>query len=210
MEKYFGKYRGQVTDTKDPEARGRLQVVCPAVLGSQPAWALPSLPFAGKDVGLSFTPPVSTLAWVEFEGGDPAKPIVSGFFWAKGERPSAELEEGDCFIQTKDAGLRFQATGVTLTMGGAKLELAQDKATLALDDQGLAVDRDGARLTHSRSDVTVGAGGVVVSAGSQVVGNFGVANVELSAPATLTLKAAAVVDLRGSMVKVNDDGLVVT
>jgi hypothetical protein len=35
--RYFGKYRGVVTDTMDPTNRGRLKVLVPAVLGERDA-----------------------------------------------------------------------------------------------------------------------------------------------------------------------------
>jgi len=33
---YFGKYRGTVVNTTDPEQRARLQALVPDVLGTQP------------------------------------------------------------------------------------------------------------------------------------------------------------------------------
>lgn len=74
---YFGKYRGIVKDTQDPEKRGRVKVSCPEVLGGQTSkWALPCLPpnyFA--------VPPVGSWVWVEFEGGRKDSPIWTGCWY---------------------------------------------------------------------------------------------------------------------------------
>jgi len=82
--RYFGKYRGSVVDNVDPLAQGRLMVLVPDVSGTLPSsWALPCVPMAGPLMGTSFVPPpVGTSVWVEFEQGDPQKPIWVGCFWA--------------------------------------------------------------------------------------------------------------------------------
>jgi hypothetical protein len=46
--RYFGKYRGTVVNTLDPERLARLQAVVPDALGTAPGtWAMPSVPYAG-------------------------------------------------------------------------------------------------------------------------------------------------------------------
>ncbi len=88
--RFFGKYRGTVASNVDPLLLGRVQVSCPAVLGSgQLSWALPCTPYAGNDVGLFLVPPVGANVWVEFEAGDPDVPILGGCFWGTGEVPAA-------------------------------------------------------------------------------------------------------------------------
>jgi uncharacterized protein involved in type VI secretion and phage assembly len=86
QERYYGKYRGTVVNNIDPLQRGRLQVEVPAVLGdSSLNWALPSVPYAGNQVGMFFIPPVGANIWVEFEAGDVNSPIWAGCFWGTGE-----------------------------------------------------------------------------------------------------------------------------
>ncbi|HRI60014.1 MAG TPA: phage baseplate assembly protein V [Saprospiraceae bacterium] len=88
--RYFGKYRGTVTDNKDSTNRGRIKVSVPAVLGDLEVWALPCLPFAGKNMGAYMIPEPDAGVWVGFEGGDPSFPIWSGGFWANNELPKNE------------------------------------------------------------------------------------------------------------------------
>ena len=65
----FGKYRGKVVDNNDPDKRGSVRVVVPAVMGEKELWALPCVPYAGPDVGFFAIPPVDASVWVEFENG---------------------------------------------------------------------------------------------------------------------------------------------
>jgi uncharacterized protein involved in type VI secretion and phage assembly len=86
----FGKYRGKVEDNNDRTGRGRLKVTVPAVMGKEPVWALPCVPYAGDNMGLYTIPEKGTGVWVEFEAGNPSSPIWVGCFWADGQAPKNE------------------------------------------------------------------------------------------------------------------------
>jgi hypothetical protein len=80
--KYYGKYRGMVVTNVDPLQIGRLLVQVPDVFGPIPSsWAMPCLPFTGKQMGMWCLPQVGTGVWVEFEQGDPDYPIWSGCWY---------------------------------------------------------------------------------------------------------------------------------
>ena len=129
--RHYGKYRGRVVDNADPTSRGRLQVVVPALLDTQPVWALPCAPYAGANVGFFAMPPVDAGVWVEFEGGDLDLPIWSGCFWADGEIAAADAapafklwitdavsiriddDAGEIVIKTRGATLTLAATEIT-------------------------------------------------------------------------------------------------
>ena len=65
--RFFGKYRGVVTDVDASTMRVKASV--PAVLGQQPSgWARPCVPFAGPSMGFAFLP----------EGQDPDDLARSG------------------------------------------------------------------------------------------------------------------------------------
>ena len=85
--RYFGKYRGRVTDNNDPTGRGRLQVLVPAVMGEEAVWSLPCMPYAGNNMGTYLMPEIDTGVWVEFEAGNPSYPIWVGCFWGDGQAP---------------------------------------------------------------------------------------------------------------------------
>ncbi len=147
MRQFFGKYRGQVTSSKDPNFLGRIQVSVPAVLGeTEQSWAMPCVPYAGKDIGLLMVPPVGANIWVEFEGGDPDYPIWSGCFWGKGELPKNAQVEDAAEVQV------FRTEGVTLTVSrfkqskGVSLEINQPVVEkpmkLVFDANGIEINHD--------------------------------------------------------------------
>jgi len=83
--KYWGKYRGTVVNNIDPEQRGRLQLLVPDVNSVIPTtFAEPCVPLAGPTgppMGVYMVPPIGAGVWVEFEHGDPDKPIWVGCRW---------------------------------------------------------------------------------------------------------------------------------
>ena len=82
---FVGKYRATVIQNIDPEQRGRLQLMIPAVLGAIPStWAEPCVPLAGPTgppMGVYMVPPIGAGVWVEFERGDPDYPVWVGCRW---------------------------------------------------------------------------------------------------------------------------------
>jgi hypothetical protein len=86
---FIGKFRGSVVNNTDPLQQGRLQVLVPDVLGTKVSgWALPCAPYVGAQAGLYAIPPVGANVWVEFEAGDPSRPIWVGGWWGAGELPA--------------------------------------------------------------------------------------------------------------------------
>jgi hypothetical protein len=83
--RYFGKYRALVTNTDDPRQLLRIMVKVPAVFGvdEELGWAWPS-PAAGGSENNGEVIPVARddLVWVEFEEGDPERPV-----WCPGPWP---------------------------------------------------------------------------------------------------------------------------
>ena len=89
--RFYGKYRGIVQDVDDPVGMGRLRALVPEVLDTETSpWALPCTPYAGPDQGWHAVPPVGAGVWIEFEAGDPARPIWVGGWWGSDEPPTDE------------------------------------------------------------------------------------------------------------------------
>lgn len=108
--KYYGKYRAIVKDINDPERRGRIRVECPSVLGTYlSAWCEPCIPYATDFAGDFYVPPVNEAIWVEFEEGDPNKPIWNGGWYRPNSSPLPMHESADKyrFIVFKDTVMRF-------------------------------------------------------------------------------------------------------
>jgi Type VI secretion system/phage-baseplate injector OB domain len=125
--RFFGKYRGKVSDNKDPLMQGRIRAKVPAVFGdNETGWALPSAPYGGSGVGIFFIPPVDANVWIEFEEGNSEVPIWSGCFWGIGEAPKIPAIPDIKVIKTDFATITLNdlpgAGGVTIeTTNGLKI-----------------------------------------------------------------------------------------
>jgi hypothetical protein len=78
---YYGKYAGTVVGI-NPETPWLLKLTVPDVLAYvESAWAEPCLPLSagiGLESAFYFVPPLGAGVWVEFEYGDPNRPIWVG------------------------------------------------------------------------------------------------------------------------------------
>lgn len=82
---HYGKYRGEVVSTFDPDQIGQIRVRFTVGGNAIENWALPCVPYAGGRNGFLAIPPVGAGVWVEFEEGNLDHPIWSGCWWKKGE-----------------------------------------------------------------------------------------------------------------------------
>jgi uncharacterized protein involved in type VI secretion and phage assembly len=159
MTRFYGKYRGKVTNNIDPEQSGRMQVSVPAVFGDFALnWAMPSVPYAGLQNGFYAIPPLQANVWVEFEGGDPDKPIWSGCFWGTGEVPALALASPATIPH-----LLFQTTGQTTLLvsdapgptGGIMLKTTTG-ALITINDTGITISNGkGAIIQLTGTSVTI-------------------------------------------------------
>lgn len=148
--RFFGKYRGTVTDVDAATMRVKAKV--PAVLGGQESgWCMPCVPYAGKGVGFAFLPEVGSGVWIEFEGGDVSYPIWVGGYWRNGEEP------GDA-------------------AAGVKVIVTKSKNKIVLDDDAKSItigDDNGNTVTLDSNGITLDAGSKVVVSSAKVDVNNG-------------------------------------
>jgi hypothetical protein len=147
--RFYGKYRGVIVDNHDVlKNKGRLKVKVPAVLGEEEVWAMPCVPYAGKDVGLFLTPEKDTGVWVEFEAGDVSHPIWTGCFWADGDLDPVKNQPDKKSLVTKKVEIRIDdALGEVeiKTQGGSTILL---KALEITFDAPTVTAKAGSRKTE--------------------------------------------------------------
>jgi uncharacterized protein involved in type VI secretion and phage assembly len=154
---FYGKYRGVVTDNKDPLMTGRVKARVPDVMGEkETGWAMPCAPFGGSGVGFFALPTVGAGVWIEFEHGDPDYPVWSGcWFGSAADMPPILLvppykktliktEGGNSVLLDDTPGtggitletssgqkVVMNATGVEITNGqGASIKLAGPQVSI--------------------------------------------------------------------------------
>lgn len=149
--RFYGKFRGVVTQVDGATMRVKAKV--PAVLGEQESgWAMPCVPYAGKDVGMAFLPEAGAGVWIEFEGGDVSFPIWVGCFWHTGEVPKVANETVKAIV-TKSATLVFDDDN------GKSSWTDPNKNSIALESSGMA-------LASGSSNVKLGSSGVALNDGA--------------------------------------------
>ncbi len=215
----FGVVVGLVTNSKDPEDRGRVKVKFPWLSDEvESDWARVVGIGAGPDRGFYCLPEVNDEVLVGFEHGDPGRPYVIGGLWNGMDKPplpaSKALENGAVSqrVFTTRAGHKLtfidgQGKGVQLeTSNGNKLTLDEEERriilqtpggqVLTLDDSKNEVSLEStSNLTlKSRANISIEANGTLSLKG---------ATFSLNANATGEVKAGAVLEIQGAMVKIN-------
>lgn len=144
--RYYGKYRGQVTDNSDPNNLGRVKAKVPRVLGDEETgWALPAFIFGGaSEQGLFAVPDVGAGVWIEFEGGDLSYPIWSGTWFTTGDIPESaqpgkkvfKTKSGHKLVLDDDAGSLeiTDSNGNTVTMDSSTVKMAAGNAVKVVID----------------------------------------------------------------------------
>jgi phage baseplate assembly protein gpV len=153
--RYFGKYRGVVTDVDAQTMRVKASV--PSVLGGVTSgWAAPCVPYAGPQVGFLMLPDVGSGVWIEFEGGDVSFPIWTGCYWNSGDIPSAAASTLKTII-TAAGSLAFDNDASSVTLQDASLPAPH---TAVIDSSGVTITGSPA------TTVAVGAASVSVNNGA--------------------------------------------
>jgi uncharacterized protein involved in type VI secretion and phage assembly len=165
--KHFGKYRATVLDNTDPEQLGRIRVEVPDVLGNTPSgWAMPCVPLAGAQSGTYLVPQVGSAVWVEFEGGDPDRPVWTGCFWpSPGQVPALGLlgnPASPTIVVQSGLQNSIAVSDVSGPDGGIMLKSAGG-ATLIVNDTGIYIQNGkGASIVLIGPTVNVNQGALVV------------------------------------------------
>lgn len=168
---HYGKYRGTVLNNFDPEQRGRILAEVPDVLGVTPSsWALPCLPFAGKQEGFFAVPQIGAAVWIEFEQGDSDYPIWTGGFWgAFAEVPVTALAPPPIppgqtvALQTTLGNLLMVSDAPPTPLTGGIVLRSAGGASITVNESGIYISNGkGATLFMVGNMVTVNGGALVV------------------------------------------------
>lgn len=137
--RFYSVYKGVVTNNSDPDFTGQLQVTLPSVLNGAEVVAKPRNQLGGMKYGVKpFTPRVGEVVWVEFEMGDPLRPVWSPFGWAMGEVP-------DEFKDNNTIGI--------ITPNGNKVYLKDEDGLLkVITKERVEIEVDGGCTVHIDKD----------------------------------------------------------
>ena len=154
--RFYGKYRGTVTDI-DP-ATLRIKAKVPAVLGTQTTgWCRHCVPYAGQGVGMVFLPEVGSGVWIEFEGGDVSYPIWVGCYWHDGDEPSDATDSVRAIVTKAGQKILIDVDGGSITVED------QNGNTITLDSTGISLQGGGQSVALGSSGVNVNQGALEVT-----------------------------------------------
>ncbi len=174
---------GRVTDVRDPDNQGRIEVELQALgeANAPRAWCRVAVAFAGASHGAWLIPGVGDQVVLAFLGGDARTPVVLGSLWHGNATPAHADDNGE--IKTWELRGRGQtrltlteatqstieletSNGVKLTLkdqGSGQCTLNCGATTITVDDAGVSIQTSG-KLEARASSVQVSAPTVNVDA----------------------------------------------
>jgi uncharacterized protein involved in type VI secretion and phage assembly len=161
---FYGKYRGTVTDNKDPLMIGRVRAKVPDVMGDlESGWAMPCAPFGGSGMGFFALPKVGAGVWIEFEHGDPDYPIWAGcWFGSVAEIPPLLLAPPYKKVMIKTEGGHSILLDDTPGIGGITLETSGGQK-IVINSMGIEIDNgQGGSIKLTGPQVSVNNGALEV------------------------------------------------
>ena len=171
QKKYYGKYKATVINNVDPELRGRLLLTIPSVLGIIPStWAEPCTPLAGPTgppMGVYMVPPPGAGVWVEFEEGNPDRPIWVGGRWGSASDVPplayAGIPASPNIVMQTLGQQTLMISDLPGPTGGIMLKSATG-ATLIVNDTGIYIQNGkGASIIMTGPTVTINNGAMVIT-----------------------------------------------
>lgn len=171
QKKYYGKYKATVINNIDPEMRGRLLLSIPSVLGIVPStWAEPCTPLAGPTgppMGVYMVPPPGAGVWVEFEEGNPDRPIWVGGRWGSAaDVPPlayAGLPVSPNIVMQTAGQQTFMISDLPGPTGGLMLKSATG-ASIIVNDTGIYIQNGkGASIIMTGPTITLNNGALVIT-----------------------------------------------
>jgi uncharacterized protein involved in type VI secretion and phage assembly len=183
--RWFGVFPALVSDVRDPDGQGRVQVTLPwSPDGSgkrYEAWARLSTLMAGGKRGTWFVPDTGDEVLVAFQAGDPRWPFVIGGLWNGKDAPPESMDgngDNDLKVIRSRNGVRValddkdgQESLTIETPGGQKVLLKDNPASIEIvDNSGNSVKLESSGITVTTSGTaTVKASTAKISAGMLTV-----------------------------------------
>jgi hypothetical protein len=165
--RYYGKFRGTVVNNVDPMQIGRIQAIVPDVSNVIPtSWAMPCVPVAGINTGVFTVPQMGAGVWIEFEHGDPDRPIWVGGYWGS----AAEVPVLSHMVPPVVNGFTIQTTlknGIVVSdvpgpTGGIMIQTTTG-AMISVSDVGIVISNGkGAIINMVGPSVDINVGALTV------------------------------------------------
>jgi type VI secretion system secreted protein VgrG len=197
--RFYGKYRGYVTNNRDPLGLGRIKAKVPRILEDQETvWCLPCTPYGGSfDMGFYMIPDEKSGVWIEFEGGDPSYPIWCGTWWGAPEHIGADDEFGQQvgkdIPKEVQSSTSSQLIKIIKTHSGNRIILddSEGKESIIIQDKS---EENLLKVDSSQNSVSINSKSKIVLKSDSI---------EIQAGGDLSIKAGNTITIKGSHVQIN-------
>lgn len=209
--RYYGTYKGIVKAVDDPDRMGRCRVLVPALGHTEaPAsiWAKPIAFGHAGGAGFMFTFAVDDVVWVQFEGGEPSRPLIVGGFSSRnahnedfgtplrhgvrtkgGHRIRLSDEDGEESVDVVSSG----GSSVTLDKDGGITIRSAAGREIAISDSGeIRVVSQAASVVLTDSSVEVSTSRATFTLDDAKVSIGGAVQVEIGASAKVTVNGGMI------------------
>ncbi|WP_109507168.1 VgrG-related protein [Nocardioides speluncae] len=209
-----------VTNTRDPENRGRVKIQLPWLSDTYESWwARPALPGAGPKRGMDVLPEVGDEVLVAFGQDDLRQPYILGGLYNGKDEPNKPWSE---HIDANSGAVKRRAwtsrTGMQVEFleapGGEELIVSTNngaqKIALQQTKKGIEIVSEGPLKVTAKQDVDVSTGpgkvslkGNSISVEATAALELKGATVKVSAQGAAEVSASGVTTIKGSLVKIN-------
>jgi uncharacterized protein involved in type VI secretion and phage assembly len=199
VQRFYGVVVGIVTNNQDPDNLHRVKVQFPWLDGSTEShWARVATPMAGKKRGLYFLPEVDDEVLVAFEHGSIDFPCVIGSLWNGKDTPP----ESNSDKQNNNRALHSRSGHVIRFVdksGSESIEI--------IDKQGsnkiVISSKDNTITISAQSDIVIKSATGKLKMEAVGVEITSQADVKIKANTNIDVQASAMMNLKGSLIKLN-------
>ena len=196
---------GIVTNNQDPDGMGRIKVKFPWLAeGTESNWVRIATPMAGNARGMVFLPEVNDEVLVAFENADLNRPYVLGGLWNGKDSPPVLNSDGHNNIRKicSRSGHEIIFNDDT-TAHREKLEIHTSAGHRIILDDSSGAEKIEIKDKTGNNVIKLDAVQNAVSIKSAMKITLDAPTVEISAQSDMTIKAGAILNIQGSMVRIN-------
>lgn len=208
----YGLQPGVVSQLEgDPKGEYRIKVKLPAIgQNDEGVWARLALPSAGENNGLVFRPEIGDEVVVGFMHDDPRNPVIIGMVHSSARQAPIEASDQNNIK-------------VLATRSGMKIQFDDDKSVLTIstpDGNSVKIDDDNGEVVledSNNNSIAMNSDGITINSGKDIImkatGDISIEGINIEQKSTAAMKleggagfeasSSAIVEIKGSLVKIN-------
>ncbi len=201
--KVNGVVAGIVTNNNDPDKLGRLKVKFPCFSdNNETAWIRMTTFMAGPDMGSFFLPNVGDEVLVVFEQGNLNCPYVIGSLWNEKAKPPEKYSDGKNNIRKIKS-----KCGHELIFNDEekkeKIEIHTKAGHKIILDDSSGEEKVEINDKSGKNSILIDSATNSIAISSQLTLSIKAQTIEIEAGGNMTIKSSGILNLQGSMVKIN-------